>query len=326
MRKLTYSQAIVDAVDNAMGLDNKVILMGQLVDYKGAIFKTTTGLVEKYGHQRVMDFPNAESVMTAVAIGSAVTGMRPIIVHPRIDFMMYSLDAIVNWMSLWRFKSNGHCHLPVTIRAIVGKGWGQGPQHSKSMHSWFAHLPGLRVAMPATAYDLKGLLLENIFGENPGIIIESRCLFGMEDHVPEQPYRVRFGEACVRKEGRDITCVAIGMMVPAVLKAAEKLEKENISVEVIDPRTIAPLDKDTIRRSVVKTGRLIVADPDWIYCGIASEIIAFICEEMGTKLKAAPGRICFPQSHTPMSYVLENQYYPDEASIIERIKGILSIR
>src|SRR3989344_1458908 len=161
--------------------------------------------------------------MTSTGIGLAMSGMRPVLVHQRVDFMMYSLDAIVNWLSLMRFKSNGKLSLPVTIRAIVGKGWGQGPQHSKSLHAWFAHLPGLRVAVPATAFDAKGLLLESIFGEDPAIIIEHRSMFGLSDAVPAQPYRVRFGEAVTRRKGKDITLAAIGMMVPLALRAAARL-------------------------------------------------------------------------------------------------------
>src|SRR6266404_2650888 len=217
-RQLSYAKAILEATDQAMGLCDKVILLGQLVDTQSGIFGTTTGLVGKYGPERVQDFPVAENLMTATAMGAALTGLRPLICHQRLDFMLYSLDAIANWLALWRFKSNGHSNMPVTIRAIVGKGWGQGPQHSKSLHAWFAHLPGLRVAVPATADDAKGLLLESILGQNPTIIIEHRSLFSMTDHVPEIPYRVRFGHAVVRQPGSDVTLAAIGAMVPAALR------------------------------------------------------------------------------------------------------------
>ena len=159
-RELAYNAAINEALHQAMGLSDDVVVLGQLVDYKSGIFGTTTGLADKYGTHRVQDFPVAEATMTSVALGAAVAGARPVICHQRLDFALYSLDAIVNWLALWYFKSNGKSTAPVTIRAIIGKGWGQGPQHSKSLHSWFAHLPGLRVAMPSTAFDAKGLLLE----------------------------------------------------------------------------------------------------------------------------------------------------------------------
>ena len=188
--------------------------------------------------------------------------------------MMYSLDPIINWLSLWRFKSNGKASLPVTIRTVVGRGWGQGAQHSKSLHAWFAHLPGLRVAVPATASDVKGLLLESIFGENPTIFIEHRSLFSMTDDVPENPYRIRFGHAAVRRPGSDITLVAIGSMVPMALRVASRLEAEQIDIEVIDLRTVSPLDSATILSSVSKTKRLAVADPGWRSVGVSGEIIA----------------------------------------------------
>jgi pyruvate dehydrogenase E1 component beta subunit len=292
------------------------------VDYKSGIFGTTTGLADKFGTDRVQDFPVAEAVMTSTAIGAAATGLRPVIVHQRLDFMLYSLDAIVNWMSLWRFKSGGKSNMPVTIRAIVGRGWGQGPQHSKSLHAWFAHLPGLRVAVPATAYDVKGLLLESIFGEDPTIIIEGRSLYSQTDHVPETPYRVRFGHAAVRRGGSDLTLVAIGMMVPVALRVAEALAKEQIGIEVLDLRTVSPLDRKTICESVAKTGRLVVADPAWYSVGVAGEVIATVAETVGDKLKTKPARVCLPDSHTPMSMALEKLYYPSDEVVANVVRSV----
>jgi pyruvate dehydrogenase E1 component beta subunit len=321
MRKLTYAHAINEALSQALGLSPDVVVLGQLVDYQSGVFGTTTGLAERFGAARVRDFPVAESVMTSTAIGAALVGMRPVLVHQRMDFMMYSLDAIVNWLSLWRFKSNGRSGLPVTIRAIVGKGWGQGPQHSKSLHAWFAHLPGLRVAVPSTAHDAKGLLLESIFGEDPAIIIENRSLFSMSDEVPEYPYRVRFGRAAVRRFGSDVTLVAIGAMVPMALRVAALLAAESIDVEVLDLRTVSPVDTGAVCASVAKTKRLAVADPAWQSAGVAAEVIATVCEKLGRQLEANPVRIAFPDSHTPMSAPLEEQYYPDDASMARAIRA-----
>lgn len=322
MRKITYAEAINEALHQAMELSRDVIVIGQLVDCKPGIFGTTKGLADKFGRDRVRDFPNAEGVMTSTAIGAALTGMRPVLVHPRIDFMMYSLDPIVNWLSLWKFKSNGKSNLPVTIRAIVGKGWGQGPQHSKSLHAWFAHLPGVRVAMPATAYDVKGLLLESIFGENPVIFIEQRSLYSMIDDVPPEAYRVKFGRAVVRRPGADITLAAMGAAVPLALRAAELLIKESIDVEVIDLRTVSPIDKKSIEKSVLKTRCLAVADFGWHYAGIAAEIIAGAAETCGGQFKANPLRITLPDSHTPMSSVLEEKFYFNEETIAGRIRSL----
>lgn len=314
--KCSYAEALNQGLSQAMELSDRVMVMGQLVDYKPGVFGTTTGLVEKFGAERVQDFPVAEAVMTSAAIGAALAGMRPVLIHHRLDFMLYSLDAVVNWLSLWRFKSNNESGLPVVIRAIVGKGWGQGPQHSKSLHAWFAHLPGLRVAVPATAFDAKGLLLESIFGEDPAIIIEHRSMFGLSDAVPVQPYRVRYGEAVTRRKGKDITLAAIGMMVPLALRAAARLAEQSIEAEVIDLRTVSPLDSASVCASVAKTGRLLVADPTWCSGSVAAEIIARVCEQEGRSLKANPGRVCFPDSHTPMSSALEAAYYPDENTIV----------
>lgn len=323
-RQLSYAKAILEATDQAMDLCSDVVVLGQLVDTKSGIFGTTTGLVDKYGTERVQDFPIAENLMTATAMGAALTGLRPLICHQRLDFMIYSLDAITNWLALWRFKSNGKSAMPVTIRTIVGKGWGQGPQHSKSLHTWFAHLPGLRVAIPATAYDVKGLLLESLLGETPTIFVEGRGLYSMTDHVPEQPYRVHFGQGVVRRAGKDVTLVALGNMVPIALRAAATLEKDGVDVEVVDPRTLAPLDRKTICDSAFKTGRLVVADPAWHSFGAAAEIISTVAEHLGDKLKTNPVRVTLPDSHTPMSMALEPEYYRDDSDLVAAVKQTLS--
>lgn len=322
-RQLSYAKAILEATDQAMSLSPDVVVLGQLVDTQSGIFGTTTGLVKKYGPERVQDFPVAENLMTATGMGAALTGLRPVLCHQRLDFMIYSLDAIVNWLGLWRFKSNMKSAMPVTIRTIVGKGWGQGPQHSKNLQTWFAHIPGIRVAVPATAYDAKGLMLEAILGETPTIFVEGRGLYSMTDDVPEQPYRVRFGQAAIRREGKDATVVAVGLMVPLALRAAATLEKEGISIEVVDPRTIAPLDRKTICDSAFKTRRLIVADGTWRSFGSASEIITCVAENLGDKLKAKPVRVTLPDSHTPMSSALEPEFYPDENDIVAAVRETL---
>jgi pyruvate/2-oxoglutarate/acetoin dehydrogenase E1 component len=323
-RQLSYAKAILEATDQAMSLCPEVIVLGQLVDTKSGIFGTTTGLAEKHGAERVQDFPVSENLMTATAMGASLTGLRPLIAHQRLDFMLYSLDAIANWLALWRFKSNGSSAMPVTIRTIVGKGWGQGPQHSKSLHAWFAHLPGLRVAVPATAYDAKGLLLESIFSETPAIFVEGRGLYSMTDDVPEEPYRVRFGQAVVRRRGKDATVVAIGSMVPTAMRAAALLEKDGIDVEVVDPRTLTPLDRRTICDSAFKTGRLVVADPAWHSFGASAEIIATVVENLGDKLKAKPVRVTLPDSHTPMSMALEPEFYADESDVASAVRQTLA--
>ena len=322
--QLSYAEAIAQGLAQAMELSREVVLIGQLIDYSPGVFGTTTGLAERFGTDRVLDFPVAESAMTAAGMGAALAGMRPVLIHHRLDFMLYSMDALVNWISLWRFKSNGESSVPLTIRAIIGKGWGQGPQHSKSLHAWFAHLPGLKVAMPATAFDAKGLLLESIFGEDPVMIIEHRSLFGLKDRVPEVPYRVRFGKAAVRRPGKDITVVAAGVMVPFALRVAAQLASQGMEPEVIDLRTVSPLDSETVCASVEKTGRLAVLDPTWASFGMAAEVIARVAERHGRRLRADPVRITHPDSHTPMSSALEAAYYPDEEEVTRKLRALMA--
>lgn len=323
-RLLSYAEAINEALAQAMELSRDVFVMGEIVDYKPGVFGTTKGLADKFGMERVRDFPNAEALMTSTAIGAALAGLRPVIVHARLDFMLYSFDPLANWLALWRFKSDKHSNVPVTIRAIVGKGWGQGPQHSKNLQAWFAHLPGLKVAVPATAHDAKGLLLESIFGESPVVFIEQRALFGMKDEVPKEPYRIRFGRANICRKGKDVTMVAIGLAVPLALKSAEKLSGESISAEVIDVRTIKPLDIQTIRSSVLKTGRLVVVDSAWPCAGMAAEIVASVSESCATFLKSNPVRVTLPDGHTPMSSVLEEEFYLKTSTIEERVRAVLN--
>ena len=322
-RELSYANAINEAQSQAMDLCDAVVVLGQLADTPAGIFGTTSGLVDKFGPGRVHDFPVAENLMTATAMGASLAGLRPVIVHQRLDFMIYSLDAIVNWMSLWRFKSNGKSNVPVTIRAIVGKGWGQGPQHSKSLHAWFAHLPGIRVAVPSTPYDAKGLLLESIFGETPSIFIEGRSLFSMTGDVPERPYRVRFGNAAIRRAGKDVTVVGIGTMAPQAVRAATALAAQGVDVEVIDLRTLAPWDSQTVLDAVSTTRRLVVADPGWHSFGAAAEIVATVSERMNGRLAASPVRVTLPDSHTPMSSALEREYYPSDEHLVEAIRTTL---
>jgi pyruvate/2-oxoglutarate/acetoin dehydrogenase E1 component len=324
VNQLSYAEAIAQGLAQAMELSPEVVLIGQLIDYSPGVFGTTTGLAERFGKHRVLDFPVAESAMTAAGMGAALAGMRPVLIHHRLDFMLYSMDALVNWISLWRFKSNGESRVPVTIRAIVGKGWGQGPQHSKSLHAWFAHLPGLKVAMPATAFDAKGLLLESIFGEDPVMIIEHRSLFGLKDRVPEVPYRVRFGHAAIRRDGKDITLVGAGVMVPFALRVAAKLAEHKVDAEVIDLRTVSPLDSESVCKSVEKTGRLAVLDPTWASFGMAAEVIARVAERHGRRLRADPVRITHPDSHTPMSSALEAAYYPIEDDVVKRLRTLVA--
>lgn len=298
-----------------MELNENVFVCGIGVDGKSGVFGTTTGLVEQFGPSRVFDTPISEQALTAMAGGAANAGLRPVLAHQRLEFMLYSVDQIVNWISLWRFISAGKSTMPLTIRAIVGKGWGQGPQHSKSLHSWFAHIPGLQVVMPGSPADAKGLLLSSIMSDDPTIFIEGRSLFSMQESVPGDPYFIPLGKALVRQPGKDVTLVAFGSMVPTALDAAALLKNEGIFAEVVDLRTLMPLDLTTVMGSVKKTRRLVVAEPGWLRFGIAAELVASVCEAVGDSLAARPRRVAWPQSYIATSAPLESSYYPDAADI-----------
>lgn len=314
--RLDFAQAINAGLRQAMELDPAVFVYGIGADGGAGIFGTTAGLVEKFGTRRVFDTPIAEAGLAALAAGAASTGLRPVLVHQRLDFMLYSVDQIVNWMAPWRFMSGGRAKMPVTIRAIVGKGWGQGPQHTKSLHAWFAHVPGLQVVMPGSPFDAKGLLLSSIMSDDPTLFIEGRSLFAMQEEVPDAPYFIRLGEALVRREGKDVTLVTMGSMVPLSLQAADMLAQSTISAEVLDVRCLMPLDVESIIASVRKTGRLVVAEPGWRMYGAAAEIIATVAERFGKDMRSRPRRVTWPQSAVPTGSRLEEQFYPDSEDIV----------
>jgi pyruvate dehydrogenase E1 component beta subunit len=324
LKETTFSQAIQDGLRQSMELDKNVYIFGQLVNYQSGVFGSTTNLVKKFGKDRVQDFPVAESLMTSMSIGLSLEMKKKIVlVHHRIDFMLYSMDAIVNWMSLWKFKSVKDTSLSITIRAIVGKGWGQGPQHSKSFHSWFANLPGVRVAIPSNPYDAKVLLIESIFSKIPTIIIEHRSLYNDSQKIPLDPYRLDFGKANIVRKGKNITIIAIGYLnklVPGVCDYFKKNYKTEI--EHIDIRTLYPLDKKTLISSVKKTKKVLILDPSWKSYGASGEIIATIKETLKDE-KLFIDRLCYPDSHTPMSQALEEKYYLNENDIINKIKGMI---
>ncbi len=325
MRIRTYCQAINEALHEAMARDDKTFIMGEGVDDPKVIFGSTAGLQEKFGVERVFDIPLSENGMTGVLMGAALAGMRPIMTHQRIDFTMYAMDQIVNHAAKRCFASGGVQSVPMTIRAIVGRGWGQGPQHSQSLQSLFAHIPGLKVVMPATAYDAKGLLIASIFDNNPVLFIEYRRLYEETGDVPEGYYTVPLGKGIVRSEGRDVTVVAISYMAPETLKILPALASAGIRVEVIDPRTLKPLDETLILDSVRKTGRLVVVDTAWRTCGMAAEISALAAERCFPSLKAPIRRVTLPDIPTPTTQALEKIYYPGPLDIARAVCEVMGM-
>ena len=314
-RKITYASAILEALDESMKNDQTVFIIGEGLPDPKHVFGTTKGLQDKYGKMRVLDMPLSENGVTGVCIGAALQGMRPIIVHQRIDFVLLSLDQIANNAAKWHYMFGGQMKIPLVVRTIIGRGWGQGTQHSQSLQALFAHIPGLKVVMPSTAYDAKGMLMASIKENNPVIFIEHRWLHSMEGYVPEEPYIVPIGEASILRKGTDVTIAATSYMVIEATIASGILEKAGISAELIDIRTIKPLDYGKIIASVRKTGHLLVADTGYCTAGIAGDVIARVCEESFKDLKTAPRRITSPDMPTPSTPELAKHYYPTHIDI-----------
>jgi acetoin:2,6-dichlorophenolindophenol oxidoreductase subunit beta len=317
-RQLSYAEALREAQIIAMERDASVYVMGLGVPDPKGIFGSTLGLRERFGPDRVMDMPLAENAMTGVAIGAALTGMRPILTHQRVDFALLSIEQIVNQAAKWHYMFGGRARVPIVVRMIIGRGWGQGPQHSQSLQAIFAHIPGLKVAMPATAHDAKGMLIAAIEDDNPVIMLEHRWLYDICDAVPEGHYTVPLGEArLLRADARaEVTIIATSYMVLEALAAGSMLEKEGVRSEIVDLRTLRPLDEETILASVRRTGRLIVADTASARFGTTAEIIALVAEHALDALKVRPRRIASPDHPTPSSPALADQYYPRAPHIV----------
>ncbi|HEY8965290.1 MAG TPA: transketolase C-terminal domain-containing protein [Candidatus Methylacidiphilales bacterium] len=315
-RILSYAQAVLEATDLALSADPSVYVVGLGVPDPKGLFGTTSGLVEKYGERRVMDMPCAENGMTGIAIGSALAGMRPILTHQRVDFAMLTMEQIANQAAKWHYMFGGQKSVPLVVRMMIGRGWGQGPQHSQSLQAWFGHIPGLKVVMPVSPHDAKGMLISAIEDNNPVVFLEHRWLHNISGSVPEGIYRVPIGPVRVAREGRDITLVAVSYMVLEALRAAEMLAEQGIEAEVIDLRTVSPLDQEGILASVRKTGRLLVADTATLTYGVGGEIVARVAECGHGLLKAAPSRVACPDLPSPTSPALSRHYYPRSPHIV----------
>jgi 2-oxoisovalerate dehydrogenase E1 component len=324
-REVTYAKAILEATVQCMDFDPAVYIMGLGVPDPKGIFGTTLGLKERFGDERVFDMPVSENGMTGIAIGSAIAGMRPIMTHQRVDFMLLSLDQLINNAAKWHYMFGGKMKVPLTIRLLVGRGWGQGPQHSQSLQALFAHIPGLKVVMPATPYDAKGLMVAAIEDNNPVIYIEHRWLHGTFGHVPKEKYTVPIGKARIMRQGRDITLVSSSLMTIEALKAAQVLAKQGIEVELVDLRTLKPIDEKAILDSVAKTGGLLIVDGAWKSFGAAAEVVAMVAENIFDLLKFPPRRITFPDMPIPTSHALANHYYPTPADIANTCRHMLGL-
>jgi pyruvate dehydrogenase E1 component beta subunit len=322
---ISYCDAINEAIIQEMERDPRVFIFGIGVPDHKKIFGTTANILEKFGPSRCFDTPIAEDSMTGLALGAAINGLRPIHVHIRVDFLLLAMNQIANMISSFRYGSGGCMGAPLVIRAIVGRGWGQGFQHSKSMHGTFAKIPGLKVICPTTPADAKGLMTAAIRDDDPVLVFEHRWLYWQTGEVPAEPLTIPIGQGHVVREGRDLTVVATSWMNVEALHAANILSRAGIEVEIIDPRTITPLDEEIIVRSVEKTGHCLVADNDWTFCGFSAEVSAMVSQRCFGRLKAPVQRLGFVHTPCPTVRVLENEFYPNAAKLVRVIEKMLGL-
>jgi len=322
-RELTYAEAVFEATRSEMRRDPNVFVMGQGVDDPRGMFGTTLGLHEEFGAERNFDVPLAEDAMTGIGIGAALLGMRPIQVHQRMDFVLLCMNQLVNMAAKMSYMFSGAHRVPLVVRAIIGRSWGQGAQHSQAFHSYFMHVPGLRVVAPTTPHDAKGCLTTAIRDDNPVLMIEHRMLHGVRGVVPEESYEVPYGRARVLTKGDDVTLVGISHMALECVRAKHLLSDVGIEAEVIDPVSLSPLDVDTIAASVERTGRLVVVDTGWLSCGASAEILARVFEHLDGRRAFVGRRMGYLPTPCPTTKVLENLYYPTARSIAETAYGLV---
>jgi pyruvate dehydrogenase E1 component beta subunit len=326
-RELTFAQAIREALDEEMARDEHIIVLGEDVGAWGGVFRTTEGLFQKYGGDRVIDTPLSEEGYVGMAVGAAMTGLHPV---PEImfgDFITLPMDQIVNQAAKMRYMTGGQVQVPITIRATMGGGRSSGAQHSQSWHAWFAHVPGLKVVVPSTPYDAKGLLKTALRENNPVVFFEDKVMYAkVKGPVPEEEYLIPFGQADIKRKGKDVTLVAVSRMVHTALAAAERLADEGIQAEVIDPRTLTPLDEKSLVASVCKTGGAVIIDEGYQHFGATAELAAVIAYGAFDYLDAPIERLGALDVPIPFSPVLEFATIPDEERIMQAVHRVLEGR
>ena len=322
MSEKTYLQALNEALDQEMERDENVFILGEDVGQFGGCFGVTQGLFDKYGEGRVMDTPITESTIVGAATGAAASGLRPVAELMFVDFIGVSMDQLFNQAAKMRYMFGGKTTVPMTLRMPQGAGIGAAAQHSQSLESWFMNIPGLKVCIPATPYDAKGMLISAIRDDNPVVFLEHKLLYGASGEVPDESYTVELGKADIKREGSDVTIVATSLMVQSALDAAEKLKADGIEAEVVDPRCLLPLDSETILESVKKTHALVVAHEAVTFAGPGAEIAAMVAEEALDYLDAPIKRVGAPFCPVPFSPPLEQFYIPGADNIIAAVKSI----
>jgi len=325
MREITIRDALREALREEMQRDKTVFLLGEDIGrYWGGAFGVTKGLAEEFGDERVRDTPISESAIIGVGVGAAITGMRPVAEIMFGDLSALAMDQICNQAAKIRYMFGGQTNVPLVVRTPFGAGVNIGSHHSQSLEAWFMHTPGLYVAVSSTPYDAKGLLKTAIRGNNPVLFVEHKLLYAVKGMIPEEEYVVPFGVADIKRDGADVSVVATLLMVHKALTAAEQLSKEGVSVEVVDPRTLVPLDKQAIVKSVKKTGRLVVVSEDSKTAGVSAEIAAAVAEEALDYLDAPIKRVAEPDTPIPFSPALEKFVIPDEKSIVRAVRETIS--
>lgn len=318
-RSLGYAKAVNEALDIALGHDPAVFILGQGVDDPSAMFGTTKGLQQKYGPARVFDTPLSEEGMMGVCTGAAMNGLRPVYMHNRPDFILLAFNQLVTHAAKYHYMDNGQTTVPMVVWAAIGRGWGSGAQHSQSIQGLLLGVPGLKILMPSTPYDAKGLMLAAIADNNPVLIFEHRWLMKKDGVVPEGYYAVPIGKGVYRRRGKDVTIVGVSHALEVALQAANGLAAEGIDAEVVDLRSLKPLDQAIIAESLKKTGRLLVVDTGWAMGGLCAEIGCLAAEKWFDCLKGQVRRIGLPDVPTPAGYTLEQFYYPDA----KRMAGVI---
>lgn len=327
MREITYLEAVREAMTQKMHEDSNVFLMGEDIGVYGGAFGVSRGMIEEFGPERIRNTPISESGIAGAAVGAALTGMRPILELQFSDFITIATDQIINQAAKIRYMYGGKGKVPMVLRTPSGSGTGAAAQHSQSLEAWMVHIPGLKVVQPSTAYDAKGLLISAIEDDNPVIFYEHKLLYRTTEAVPEELYRIPFGKADIKREGSDVTVIATAIMVHKALEAAEILAKEGIQIEVIDPRTLVPLDEETIVSSVSKTGRVVVVHEAVKRAGIGAEIASFIAESDAFDFLDAPiHRLGGRSVPIPYNPTLEKSAVPQVEDIIQAVKSTLNLR
>ena len=326
------AQAISEAIREEMERNDRIVVLGEDVTYWGAVFGFTMGLFDKFGRKRVIDTPITEQTFMGMGVGAAAVGLHPVISLMFVDFLGAGFDQMYNHIAKNYYMSGGQFPMPVTIITAIGGGYGDSSQHSQVLYGLFSHVPGFKVVIPSTPYDAKGLTIKALRDQNPVVIFGHKLLTGLpflpfegvEEEVPDEPYEIDFGKAAIRREGSDITIIATALMVHRSLKAAEMLQKEGISAEVIDLRTLVPLDEETIVKSAKKTGRVLIVDEDYMSYGMSGEIAFRIQSKALKELKVPISRLAVPDVPIPFSEPLENAVIPSVNSIYNEAKKLVS--